>query len=118
MLIIPIGFLTRMESPRAAIALMSLAGLGITSMVANYTACQQDFSFRTVGLVAGILGLSSNVSSALASPLIGRYIDRTGSYQLIFILVSALPAVSLAAILIFDWLLAKRARPERGAGAS
>jgi nitrate/nitrite transporter NarK len=84
---------------------MAMAAIGITSIVANYTACQQDFSFANVGLVAGILGMSSNVFSALVDPMIGRYVDRTGNYALIFILVALLPAVSLAAILIFDRLI-------------
>ncbi len=79
--------------------------LGITSIVANFTACMQDLSFANVGIVAGTLGMASNVFSALANPLIGRYIDRTGNYTLIFVLMAVLPAVRLGAILVFDHLV-------------
>jgi MFS transporter, ACS family, hexuronate transporter len=105
LLIFPVAFLTNVQSAAIGIGLMALAAIGITSIVANYTACQQDFSFANVGLVAGILGMSSNVFSALVDPMIGRYVDRTGNYALIFVLVALLPAVSLTAILIFDRLI-------------
>ncbi len=93
-----------------------LAGLGITSIIANYTACQQDFSFANVGLVAGILGMSSNVFSAVVNPMIGQYVDRTSNYTLIFVLLAALPAVSLTAILIFDSLVHGHDAAGRSAG--
>jgi OPA family glycerol-3-phosphate transporter-like MFS transporter len=105
LLIFPVAFLTSTQSAAIGIGLMALAAIGVTSIVANYTACQQDFSFANVGLVAGILGMSSNVFSALVDPMIGRYVDRTGNYALIFVLMALLPAVSLTAILIFDRLI-------------
>lgn len=104
-LVLPVALIGQVKSTPVAIALLALAGLGITSIVANYTACQQDLSFANVGIVAGVLGMTSNVFSALVNPLIGRYVDRTGNYTLIFVLVAALPAVSLAAILVFDALI-------------
>jgi len=104
-LILPVALIGQVKSAPLAIALLAMAGLGITSIVANYTACQQDLSFANVGIVAGVLGMSSNVFSALVNPLIGRYIDHTGNYTLIFVLMAALPAVSLTAILVFDSLI-------------
>jgi ACS family hexuronate transporter-like MFS transporter len=98
----PIALITLTDSIVIAILLLGLAGLGITSIVANYTACQQDFSFANVGLVAGFLGMSSNVCSAYVNPYIGRYIDETGHYTLIFVLMAVLPAVSVLAIIVFD----------------
>ena len=94
----------------AIIALLALAGLGITAILANLVACQQDFSPGHAGTVTGISGMSMNVVAALANPLIGRYIDRTGHYTLIFVLMGVLPIVSLAGILAFDTLIHKGKR--------
>ena len=105
LLIVPVSLVTLLGNPYACIALLGLAGLGITSIVANYTACMQDFSFKNVGIVAGINGMASNVTAALVNPYIGRYVDHTGNYTLIFILMAVLPAVSLGAILLFDTLI-------------
>ncbi len=105
LLILPVGLITYVESVYLAVAVLGVAAMGITSIVANYTACQQDFSFANVGMVAGILGMSCNVFSALVNPLIGRYVDHTGHYGLIFLLMALLPLVSLAAVLGFDSLV-------------
>lgn len=102
LLILPVSLIKYADSIYIIVALLGLAGLGITSFVANYTACQQDFSFGNVGIVAGILGMSSNVFAATVNPLIGRYIDQSGNYNLIFTLVAILPVLSLLAILNFD----------------
>jgi MFS transporter, ACS family, hexuronate transporter len=105
LLIVPVSLITQVGSAYAAVALLVMAAFGITSIVANYTACQQDFSFANVGIVAGILGMSCNVFSAVVNPLIGRYVDRTGSYALIFVMMAVLPVLSLVAIVAFDWLV-------------
>ena len=89
-------------------AILVLSAMGITSFVANYTACMQDFSFANVGIVAGILGMSCNVFSAVVNPWIGRYVDMTGNYTLIFVLMGTLPAVSLAAVLLFDAIIDRK----------
>lgn len=98
----PVALITLFDSAIVVVLLLGLAGLGITSIVANYTACQQDFSFANVGVVAGFLGMSSNVCAAYVNPYIGRYVDSTGSYALIFVLMAVLPAVSVLAIIVFD----------------
>lgn len=117
LLIAPVALITHANTAFTAILLLGLAGLGITSIVANYTACMQDFSFAHVGIVAGINGLCSNVCSAVVNPWIGRYIDRTGNYVLIFVLMALLPLVSLGAILVFDALIGRRP-PARQADSS
>jgi nitrate/nitrite transporter NarK len=104
-LIGPVALITLFDSAFVVVLLLGLAGLGITSIIANYSACQQDFSFKNVGVVAGFLGLSSNVIAAVLNPYIGRYVDQTQNYTLIFILLAVLPLVSVAAILVFDTII-------------
>jgi MFS transporter, ACS family, hexuronate transporter len=110
LLILPVGLIDQVESVHLAIAMLGLAAMGITSLVANYTACQQDLSFANVGIVAGMLGMSCNVFSALVNPYIGRYVDYTGHYGLIFWLVALLPLVSLSGVLVFDALVSNSSR--------
>jgi len=105
LLILPVSLIKYADNIYVIVTLLGLAGLGITSFVANYTACQQDFSFGHVGIVAGILGMSSNVLAATVNPLIGKYIDQSGNYNLIFTLVAILPILSLLAILNFDRII-------------
>jgi hypothetical protein len=47
----------------------------------------------------------ANIVSALANPRIGAYVDKTKSYSLCFILLGLLPMISVAAILVFDWVI-------------
>ncbi len=102
LLVGPVALVTQCDNVVAVIALLGLAALGITSIVANYNACQQDLSFAKVGAVAGVLGLASNVVSTVLNPLIGRHVDQTRSYTLIFVLLAVLPVASVAAVVVFD----------------
>jgi len=105
LLIAPTALLGLADHTWLVVAILGMAGMGITSFVANYTACSQDFSFANVGIVSGILGMSCNVLSASVNPWIGRYVDTTGTYTLIFILMGLLPVVSLGAVLAFDAII-------------
>jgi MFS transporter, ACS family, hexuronate transporter len=108
LLVGPVALVTFCGNWMVVVGLLALAGLGITSIVANYTACMQDLSFANVGVVSGVLGLSSNVFSAILNPQIGRHVDRTGSYALIFTLLAVLPLVSVAAIIVFDAIVHRK----------
>jgi ACS family hexuronate transporter-like MFS transporter len=111
-LILPVAWLTQIATWYLAVAVLTLAAFGMMAIVANYTACQQDLSFANVGAVAGVSGMACNVCYATVNPWIGRYVDQTGSYQLIFTLVGLLPLVALAAMLAFDALVwGRRAAP-------
>ena len=117
LLIVPVAWITQVPTAIAAIAMLACAAFGITAILANYTACQQDFSFANVGAVAGILGMACNVFAAIVNPWIGRYVDQTGTYYLIFLLIGVLPLVALAAIIVFDTLICSRSDKESGTPA-
>ncbi len=101
-LIAPAALVTKVENTFLATVMLALAGMGLTSIIACFTACQQDLSFRRVGVMSGVVGMVANIASAVANPRIGAYIDQTKNYALPFILLGLLPLISVAAILVFD----------------
>ena len=113
LLILPVVLITRVPSATIVVAMLGCAAFGITAILANYTACQQDFSFANVGAVSGILGMACNVCAATVNPWVGRYVDATGTYNLIFVLIGVLPLVALVAMITFDALVWGRAESEK-----
>jgi ACS family hexuronate transporter-like MFS transporter len=101
-LIAPVSVVSYVDSLILATVMFALAGFGLTSIVVGFTACQQDLSFKRVGLMSGVVGTCANIVSAIANPQIGAYHDTTHSYRLLFMLLGTLPIVSVAAILVFD----------------
>ncbi|MGO9109645.1 MAG: MFS transporter [Thermoguttaceae bacterium] len=116
--IAPVALVTKVESTLCAAVMLALAGMGLTSIIANFTACQQDLSFKRVGVMSGVVGMVANIVSALANPRIGAYIDQTKSYALPFVLLGLLPLISIAAILVFDTIVHGDRAKRRGEAES
>jgi MFS transporter, ACS family, hexuronate transporter len=108
----PVAMVPQIESTLTATCLLALAGMGLTAIIANFTACQQDLSFKRVGMVSGVVGMLASVVTAVANPRIGAYIDHTKSYSGPFLLLGLLPLVSVAAVLVFDAVVHGRKRPQ------
>jgi ACS family hexuronate transporter-like MFS transporter len=83
------------ESALAAVIFMGLGVFAIQVKSASLFAVPADlFPPRDVATVWGISGAAGSVAAALSQPLIGLVIDRTGSYEPVFIMVSSLHIVS------------------------
>jgi ACS family hexuronate transporter-like MFS transporter len=91
-------------TPVMAMALIAVAAYGVTSLMTSLLACYQEVSYANIGLVMGLLGASGCVTGALTNPQIGRYIDTTKSYNLMFDLLAVVPALTTAAILLFQYV--------------
>lgn len=92
------------DSPLLCITFLAIAAFGITSLMTNLLACYQEISFGSIALVMGLLGGSGCVTGAIVNPLIGRYIDVTGNYNLIFVLLGLIPLLTMSSILLFDYV--------------
>jgi MFS transporter, ACS family, hexuronate transporter len=83
------------DSALAAVIFMGLGVFAIQVKSSSLFAVPTDlFPPRDVATVWGISGAAGSIAAALSQPLIGLLIDRTGSYEPVFILVSSLHIVS------------------------
>ena len=86
----------------AAIAVMMLVAAGSLGVFPCYYAFSQELSRRRLGLVTGLLGFAAWISSSSLQRPLGAHVDRTGSYDIAF-LVGAWPSILAAALLWLFW---------------
>jgi ACS family hexuronate transporter-like MFS transporter len=82
------------------VVLLSMMAAGTAAFMANYFAFAQDVAPKHTGLVVGYLGGLGNLFVAGFHPFAGKVKDLTGSFSLIFWLVSLLPLIGLAALFV------------------
>ena len=75
-------------------------GFGSLGQFPAYYAFTQELSVRQMGKITGALSFLTWISTALVQELIGRWIDRTGSYSAVTRLAGLLPVLGLLALLV------------------
>lgn len=91
------------DSPMVAVLCMGLGVMAIQVKAASLFAVPADlFPARDVATVWGFCGAAGSFAAAFAQPVIGYLIDRTGSYEPVFIIVSSMHLVSAACV---SWLI-------------
>ncbi|NUQ62363.1 MAG: MFS transporter, partial [Pirellulales bacterium] len=108
LLVLPAAGASYTDSPYLCVALLVIAMTALAAIGANYLAALQDISFASVGLVAGFLGAFGNVVGATVNPFIGQYVDRTGHYHLVFVVLALFPLIGMSALLAFDAIVVRR----------
>jgi ACS family hexuronate transporter-like MFS transporter len=73
-------------------------GFGSLGQFPTYYAFTQELSVRQMGKVTGVLSFLTWTSTALVQSLIGKWIDRTGSYAAVTFLAGLLPMFGLLAL--------------------
>ncbi len=86
-----------------------MIGFGSLGQFPTYYAFTQELSVRQMGKVTGVLSFVTWTSTAFVQGLIGRWIDRTGSYSAVTCLAGLVPALGLLALLLL-WNQGRRSR--------
>ena len=86
----------------AAIGVMMLVAAGSLGVFPCYYAFSQELSSQQIGLVTGLLSFVAWISSSSLHKPLGAHVDRTGSYDVAFLL-GAWPAILAAGLLWAFW---------------
>jgi ACS family hexuronate transporter-like MFS transporter len=98
-LALPIFFASRVHSEWAAIGLLSLAAAAHQGWCANlFTTASDMFPTNAVGTVVGIGGMAGSVGGALFAVFVGRVLQHTQQYGILF--ASAASAYLLALVIL------------------
>jgi ACS family hexuronate transporter-like MFS transporter len=90
------------ESGLLAVVCMGLGIFAIQFKQSSLFAVPGDvFPSDRVATVWGMSGAAGSIAAALSQPLIGSIIDRTGSYDLVFMLVSSMHLASALCVSLF-----------------
>ncbi|MGA2700715.1 MAG: MFS transporter [Isosphaeraceae bacterium] len=93
----------------ALLGTLLVIGFGSLGQFPTYYAFTQELSVRQMGKVTGVLSFVTWTSTAFVQGLIGRWIDRTGSYSAVTCLAGLVPALGLLALLLF-WKQGRRSQ--------
>jgi ACS family hexuronate transporter-like MFS transporter len=86
LLVVPIVFAANVESPWTAAILIGLATAGHQGFSANLLTLTSDlYPAEAVGSVVGIGGTAGALAGMLLAQLVGRVLQSTGSYYLLFL---------------------------------
>lgn len=104
------GTLTSSRDAALAFAMISLAGLGLTT--ANYWALTQTLMpGAAIGRISGLQNFASNIAGIIAPALTGWLIQRTGSYHAPMQAILVVLAMGIAA---YVFLVKRQYSPVRG----
>ncbi|OJW08044.1 MAG: hypothetical protein BGO49_20870 [Planctomycetales bacterium 71-10] len=95
------------------LALLLAIGFGSLGQFPLYYAFTQEISTRWMGRVTGVFSFAAWVVTGAMHPMIGRWIDRTGSYAAPNALAGLAPVVALVALLALWDLPGRSRRPAR-----
>ncbi len=88
--VVPIAFAGNVESAWTAALLIGLATAGHQGFSANlFTLTSDLFPERAIGSAVGIGGMAGALSGMLLAEVVGRVLERTGSYHVLFLLPPA-----------------------------
>jgi ACS family hexuronate transporter-like MFS transporter len=97
--VVPVIFASRVTGLWSAIAILSLATAAHQGWSANvFTMTSDMFPRRAVGSVVGIGGMAGAVGGMLISLIVGKILEKTGSYILIFLMAGLAYLVALAIV--------------------